>query len=109
MGALIDFNYTKGKDPSPGVAEGPDYVMYNDKPFNSGLDVIFQYDSRDIPVNAWKGLFVEISAAFYGSYPGGDNNYQIYVADFRKYWTIKRSGKTLALQVKARGGKGDVP
>ncbi len=71
IGPLIDFNYTKGRDASPGVAEDPDYLKYNDKPFNSGVGLVFQYDSRDIPVNAWKGAFVELSAGFYGPYLGG--------------------------------------
>jgi hypothetical protein len=106
---LIDFNYTKGREASPGVAEDPDYLKYNDKPFNSGLGLVFQYDSRDVPVNAWKGAFVELSAGFYGPYLGGDNTYQIFVVDLRKYWMIKRPGRTIAGQLKGRFGTGDVP
>ena len=109
IGTLIDFNYTKGRDASPGVANDPDYIKYNDKPLNTGLGLVLQYDSRDVPVNSWGGAFIEISAGFYGPYLGGDNTYQIYVVDLRKYWIIKRPGRTIAAQLKGRFGQGDVP
>ena len=109
LGPLIDLNYTKGTDPSPGVASDPYFIKYEDKPFNAGIGVVFQYDTRDIPVNAWKGAFVELSAGFYGPYLGGDNAYQVYGFDLRKYWRIKREGRTVAAQVRGRFGKGDVP
>lgn len=109
FGPLIDFNYTEGREPSPGVANDPYYIEYNDKPFNSGLGIVFQYDTRDIPVNAWSGTFIEFSAGFYGSYLGGDNTYQVYVLDIRKYWQIKRKGSTMAIQLKGRFGQNSVP
>ena len=109
-GIIIDYNYTKGSEAGTGVANDPYYIKYNEKPFNSGLGLIFQYDSRDIPVNAWEGLFIELSATAYRSGLGGDNNYEIYVADLRKYWTLKqKKGRTIAAQIKGRFGRGDVP
>lgn len=109
IGPLIDFNYTKGSKPSPGVAEDPFYQEFNDKPFNAGLGLVFEYDTRDVPVNAWKGTFVEVSVGFYGGYLGGNNTYQVLVTDLRKYWTIKRKGQTIAAQIKGRFSNGDVP
>jgi hypothetical protein len=108
-GINVDFNYTKGSEASEGVATDDYYLKFNDKPFNGGLGPVFQYDSRDVPVNAWRGAFLELSATFYGSYLGGQNNYQIYSIDLRKYFQIKRPGKTLAVQIRGRFGKGDVP
>jgi hypothetical protein len=109
IGGNIDFNYTKGYEASPGVAADPFYIKYNDLPFNGGLGAVFQYDSRDIPVNAWGGAFAEISGTFYGPYMGGDNTYQVLNIDLRKYWQIKRQGRTFAWQVKGRFSTGDVP
>lgn len=109
IGPVINLNYTKGTDACLVVAEDPYYAKYNDKPFNSGLGLVFQYDSRDIPVNAWGGAFVELSATFFGNYLGGQNNYQVYEFDLRKYFQIKRPGKTLALQLKGRAGLNNVP
>lgn len=109
-GLIIDYNYTKGSSASQGVMDDPYYQQFNDKPLNGGLGIVFQYDSRDVPVTAWSGLFLEGSATAYGNWLGGQNNYQIYVADIRKYWTLnKKPGRTLAIQAKGRFGRGDVP
>ena len=109
VGPAININYTKGEDACPVVASEPTYAKYNDKPFNSGLGLVFQYDSRDVPVNAWGGAFVEVSATFFGSYLGGQNNYQVYDFDIRKYFQVKRPGKTIAVQVRGRFGYNDIP
>ena len=109
IGPIIHLNYTKGNDASAGVAADPYYAEYNDKSFNSGLGAVFQYDSRDVPVNAWGGAFAELSATFFGSYLGGQNNYQVYEFDLRKYIQIKRPGMTVALQLKGRAGLNNVP
>ena len=109
IGPLIDLNYTKGDNASFGVANDPYYQKYNDKPFNSGAGLVFQYDSRDVPVNAWNGAFVEFTAGFNGGYLGGQNNYQIYSFDIRKYWNIKKEGRTFAIQLRGRFGNGNVP
>lgn len=109
VGPLLDFNYTKGNDASQKVSADPFYMEFNDKPFNAGLGLVFQYDSRDIPVNAWRGLFIETYVAFYGGYLGGQNTYQVWNVDLRKYWKIKREGRTLAAQLRGRFSTGDVP
>jgi len=109
VGLNVDFNYTRGSDESPGVLADPIYRQYTDKPFNSGLGVIVQYDTRDFPQNAWKGMFFNLDATFYGSYLGGDNVYQIYNFDYRQYQNVWKKGKTLAWQVRTRIGQGDVP
>ena len=54
-------------------------------------------------------MLIEVSAAYYGSYFGGQNTYQIYSTDIRKFFRIKKDGRTLALQLKGRVGFGDVP
>jgi hypothetical protein len=109
IGPVINLNYTKGEDACVAVENDPYYAKYNDKPFNSGLGAVFQYDSRDVPVNAWGGAFVELSATFFGSYLGGQNNYQVYEFDLRKYMQVKRPGRTVALQLKGRAGLNNVP
>jgi outer membrane protein assembly factor BamA len=109
IGPSIDINYTKGSEASEGVSEDPYYKEFNDKPFNAGLGLVYQYDSRDVPVNAWSGWYLEVTAGFYGGYLGGDNNYQLLGVDYRKYWQIKREGRTFALQGRGRFTNGDVP
>ncbi len=108
-GAGFDINYTKGSDACDEVALDPTYAYYNERPFNAGLSVIFQYDSRDVAVNAYKGMFLEVDAAFYGDYIGGQNSYQVYTVDARKYFRIAKPGQTIAIQLKGRFGVNDVP
>ncbi len=109
VGGLLDLNYTKGKDSSVGVESDPTFMEYNDKPFNSGLGALFQYDSRDLAVNAYHGMFAEIGASFYGSYLGGQNNYQVYSFDFRDYIQLFKPGQLLALQARGRFTANNVP
>lgn len=109
IGGAVDINYTKGSNPSAGVAEDPYYSAYNDKPFNTGLGAQVMIDSRDIPVNAWKGWYVMAQAMIYGHYLGGQNNYQVYNVDARHYIQLFKPGQTLAMQIRGRVSDGHVP
>ena len=109
IGLNIDYNYTQGSNASEGVANDPTYQKYNDKPFNAGFGLILRYDSRDIPVDAWEGIYFNVSTTFYSPSLGGDNQYQVYLIDYRQYQSIVRKGRTLAWQIKARFGAGDIP
>lgn len=109
VGGALDINYTKGKNPSTVVANDPNYIEYNDKPFNVGLGIHGMIDSRDVPVNAWKGWYVLAQAMFYGHYLGGQNNYQVFNLDTRHYIQLFKPGQTLALQLRGRFATGDVP
>jgi len=60
-------------------------------------------------VNAWSGLYLDLRTTFYSTAFGGDNNYQVYQLDFRKYFQVTRPGKTVTLQFKTRIGVGDMP
>jgi outer membrane protein assembly factor BamA len=109
IGGTLNINYTKGEDACIAVEADPAYAKYNDKPFNSGIGAVFQYDSRDVPVNAWSGSFIELTSTFFGPFLGGQNSYQIYDFDVRKYFKITRPGRTLAVQLRGRFGYNDVP
>ena len=109
IGPNLDINYTKGSEESAGVLANDYYQEFNAHPFNVGLGAVYQYDSRDIPVNAWKGLLLEVIFSVYGKFLGGDNNYQLLGIDYRNYWQIKKKGRTLAIQARGRFTHGDVP
>lgn len=109
VGLNIDYNFTKGSEASEGVQRDKTYKKYNNKPLNSGLGFIIRYDSRDIPVNAWKGLLFDFKSTFYSPILGGDNKYQTYQIDYRQFQQIFRKGNTLAWQIKMRIATGDIP
>lgn len=108
-GVLFDYNQTKATNLSPNMQE--DYYIRKDGTFirNWSLGLLFQYDSRDITVNAYEGLFLELSSNFYRSEGFEKPYYQIIVLDYRQYQQILRPGRTLAWQVKSRIGIDDVP
>ena len=110
LGPMVDLNYTKIKEPSQGVQDDPTYQQYGPQNFNAGAGVVLQYDSRDIPVNAYRGTLIQVQGGFYGGYLGGDNNYYLLDIDFRKYHQLaKLDGQTLAWTIRGRFTTQDVP
>jgi len=109
-GIYFDANYTKGSQETDLIKADENFSKYNDKPFNIGLGPEIIYDSRDVPVNAYSGTYLNVVASFYGTYLGGDNNYQQYIIDTRKYFAVSNiRGRTVACQIKGRFTFGEVP
>jgi hypothetical protein len=110
IGPVLDFNYTKGSEESPGVLADPDYQEYGPKNYNGGAGIILQYDSRDIPVNAYHGTLVQVMGTIYGNYLGSNNNYYLLDIDFRNYQQVgKTEGQTFAWTIRGRFTTKDVP
>jgi hypothetical protein len=109
LGLNIDYNRTAALKVSPLMASDPDYLNDGPENFNSGLGLIVRYDSRDVPVNPWKGMLLDLQAISYSTMFGGNNNFWVYQVDFRGFQSILRPGSTLALQLKTRITTGDVP
>ncbi len=108
-GLLVDFNRTNAVEVNPVMAQDPNFLEYGPDNFNAGVGLTLQYDSRDIVVNAWEGVFANIAATFYTPGLGSDNSYQIYLLDLRHYRQIHRQGRTMAFRYKGRFGFGNVP
>ena len=109
VGASFDFNRTIANNVNPVMAADPAFVRDGHDNYNTGLGLAIQYDSRDVAVNAWRGLYIALYATFYGTFLGGDNKYQTNLLDYRQYRQLGRKGRTLAWQVKSRIGGHDVP
>jgi len=108
-GVLFDYNQTKATSLSPSMQEDPNIRKDGTFIRNWSVGLLFQYDSRDLTVNAYDGLFLEVSSNFYRSKGFEKPYYQIVVLDYRQYKQIKRPGRTLAWQAKSRIGINDVP
>jgi hypothetical protein len=108
-GLIVDFNQTKARDVNSTMAQDPNILADGRNITNWGLGLIAQYDTRDFTVNAYEGLFIELSSTFYFSEASGNKKYQVFMLDYRQYKTIKREGSTLAWQVRSRYGNNDVP
>jgi hypothetical protein len=105
-----DMNYTRADDPGSVMLSDPTFQETGAESFNNGVGAVLQFDTRDVPVNAWRGMFFSGRARFYGPALGSENTYQIYDFDYRYYLQLREEGgRTLAWQFRTRFGKGDVP
>lgn len=109
LGLNIDYNRTSASDVNPSMMADPAFIEFGPVNFNSGLGLILRYDSRDVPVNAWSGMLIDLQGIAYTPVLGGNNSFTVIQLDIRKYLQILRPGSTLALQAKSRTSQGDVP
>lgn len=110
IGPAFDFNQTIAKNESQGVLADSTFNEFGPNNFNGGAGIILQFDSRDIPVNAYYGTLLQFQAVFYGEWLGGDNNYLMLDADFRKYHQLGRiDGQTLAWNIRGRYTSSSTP
>jgi len=108
-GLLFDYNRTKATNLSNEMALDPNVINDQTDIRNWSVGLLFQYDSRDVTINAYEGVFFEFSSNFYRSEGFEKPNYQIVVFDYRQYQQIRRPGRTLAWQIKTRIGRDNVP
>ncbi len=108
-GVLLDYNQTKATDLSLAMREDEHIRQFGTFIRNWSAGLLLQYDTRDLTINAYKGMFVELSSNFYKSEGLKKQNYQVVIIDYRQYQKIVRPGRTLAWQVKTRIANDDVP
>lgn len=109
LGVGIDYHHTRVSDPNPLMRTDPDYLAFGAVNFNSGLGLIARYDSRDVPVNPWKGSLIDLQHMQYSDHLGGENNFSITTLDIKHFQEIFRPGSTLAMELKLQHTLGDVP
>ena len=73
-GLNIDLNYTNAQDPNPVMKEDPDFIRFGPENYNSGTGIIARFDSRDLPTNAFGGVYAQALQTTYGSFLGGENS-----------------------------------
>lgn len=109
LGINYDRNQTTASELNEVMVEDPDFLLHGPEVNNSGFGMVYRYDSRDFPENAFKGVFVELSGTAYGKHTASNHIFQVAELDYRQYQKIIRDGSTLAWQVKSRISSGDVP
>lgn len=73
-----------------------------------GLGAYVEYDSRDMPTNAYSGRYFKFDALFNDESIGSNNTYQNYAASFRSYHQL-RDSLVLAWQLQACTRQGTTP
>ena len=74
----------------------------------AGVGLNLDYDSRDLPTNAYQGRFMELKALTSHQTNAEDDSYQSYQARFRSYHPLKDS-LVLAWEVNGCARGGEIP
>jgi len=85
-----------------------DNLLVADQIVASGLGLSLEYDTRDLPSNAYQGRHFTASALFNDQALGSDDDYGVYAAEFTSYHHLRKPF-VLAWTVSACARSGDVP
>lgn len=106
-GVLFDVNRTEATEMSAAMAQGAAVVAGGSDIGNVGSGPVVRLDTRDFPQNAFDGLLLQGSYAMYRSQGADRVMYQVLELDYRQYLPLPSA--TLAWNVRARRGFGDIP
>ena len=110
VGVVSDFGGTLSRQLSAGVAADPDFQARGGaRVINSGVGFAITWDSRDVPVNAWRGVLLSAQWLAYGRVFGATTQWESITLDYRHYVTLFREGSTLSWEFKHRATWGQVP
>lgn len=109
VGASYTYSSFKVKNSNAIMSVDPNFVAFGDVINESGMSYNVTYDSRDVVVNAYKGIYANFSFYHPSSKLGGNQDYKVYEFDLRYYQQIKRPGNTLAFRAYGRQAIGEVP
>ncbi|NJN28006.1 MAG: BamA/TamA family outer membrane protein [Cyclobacteriaceae bacterium] len=108
-GLVFDYNQTIASSMSPSMLLDESVQKYGSYIRNWSIGLLLQYDSRDLTINAYDGVFVELSSNFYRAEAFSKPYFQTFMIDYRQYEQVRRPGRTLAWQIKTRMAHDDVP
>ncbi|MFI3240421.1 MAG: BamA/TamA family outer membrane protein [Bacteroidales bacterium] len=116
IGPTSNYQYDNISDPAQGMIDDPDYIAaggtadgYSTQ--NNGIGFSVSYDTRDIPANAYKGIYFNLNALAYADWLGGEYNFQSVQFKYRQYIQLsdKCDGRTLAWSISSENIFGDAP
>ena len=92
-GPQIDIKYDHFTKPAKYLPNDPDYIAAGGdangyKDFSSGIGFLLTYDSRDVPSNAYKGLYLDFRGMMYNKIFGSDKNFYRLELDYRQYKSV---------------------
>lgn len=113
VGPQIDVNYDDISSPAAGMAADATYIAQGGRAggyhnLSSGLGFVVSYDTRDIPSNAYRGLYLDFRGMAYQKAFGSDDNFYQVKLDYRQYQSMGER-RVLAWTVQSNNTLGDVP
>lgn len=113
VGFQVDVNYDELSDIAESIIHDQTYI--NDggtangyHKFSSGVGFIISYDTRDIPSNAYRGIYLDFRGTSYQHVFGSDENFSQVKLDYRQYHSFGKR-RVLAWTVQSNHVFGDVP
>ena len=112
-GPQIDINYDDITEPAKHLVNEPSYKAAGGTSkgytnFNSGVGFLLTYDSRDIPANAYRGMYLDFRGMMYTKFLGSDDNFYRLEIDYRQYKNLGKR-RVLAWTAQSKNVFGDVP
>ena len=112
-GPQIDFNYDKITEPAAGIVSHPAYIAAGGKEdgytnLSSGIGFLATYDTRDVPANPYKGIYLDLRGLWYHKIFGSDDNFYRLEIDYRQYKTVGKR-KVLAWTLQSKNAFGEIP
>lgn len=104
--AIVRLNYFNPSD-APGTAD-ENFMQYKDDPLSVGFGAGVRYDSRDVAINAWEGMFFAANILHYNDAWGSASDFSSINFDWRGYQSWSE-GRVFALLVNYKQAFGDVP
>ena len=113
IGPQIDINYDHITDPAKYLVGQKDYKAAGGtadgyKNFSSGIGFLATYDTRDVPANPYKGIYLDFRGMMYEKFLGSDTEFYRLELDYRQYKSVGQR-KVLAWTVQSKHVFGDVP
>ncbi len=113
IGPQLDITYDKMIKPAKFMKELPSYIEAGGtadgyKNFSSGIGFLLSYDTRDVPANAYKGIYLNVQGMMYERFIGSDDSFYRLDFDYRQYKTVGKR-KVIAWTVQSKNVFGDVP
>lgn len=110
-GPQIDINYDHFTKLAKGLVENQSYqeaggTAHGYKNFNSGLGFLLTYDSRDVPANAYKGIYLDFRGMMYHKIFGSEHNFYRLELDYRQYKEVGKR-KVIAWTAQTKNVFGD--
>ena len=119
FGALYRYtSITNVSAPGRNIEDSKTNVFYTDPRMTererqntriSGLGPVITYDTRDVPLAAFKGNLLDIGATFNGTGLGSDYRFVRYQVDARHFQALGSNRTILAAQFLGQFHTGDVP
>lgn len=112
-GPQVDINYDKWTEPAKYLVGEPSYMAAGGDAsgytnFNVGLGFLLTFDSRDVPANPYKGVYLDLRGMAYSKLIGSDCNFYRLEVDYRQYKQVGRR-KVIAWTAQTKNVFGDIP